>query len=75
MDSKARLDRGQIEILDDAMARVLSTKTPAERIKIGFNIWISARNMLMVHLRKSHPEWDDDLLNQEVARRLSHGTV
>jgi hypothetical protein len=75
MDSKARLDRGQIEILDDAMARVLSRKTPAERISIGFNMWISARNMLMTHLRKSHPEWDDKLLEKEVARRLSHGTV
>jgi len=75
MDLKVRLDRGQIEILDDAMARVLRRKTPAERISIGFNIWISARNMLMVHLRKSHPEWDDDLLEKEVTRRLSHGTV
>lgn len=75
MVSKARLDRGQIEVLDDAMARVLSSKTPAERISIGFNIWISARNMLMTHLRKSHPEWDENSLNKEVARRISHGTV
>ncbi len=72
MVSKARLDSGQIEILDDVMARVLSRKTPAERISIGFNIWVSARSMLMTHLRKSHPEWDDNLLNKEVARRLSH---
>ena len=75
MNSRDRLDRGQIEILEDAMARVLSIKTPAERISIGFNIWISARDMLMVHLRKSHPEWDEKLLEKEVARRLSHGTV
>ncbi|MBI4682528.1 MAG: hypothetical protein HY757_05430 [Nitrospirae bacterium] len=72
MFSKARLDSGQIEMLDDAMARVLSKKTPAERISIGFNMWVSARGMLMTHLRKSHPEWDDDLLGKEVARRLSH---
>lgn len=75
MVSKARLDRGQIEVLDDAMARVLRGKTPAERISIGFNMWISARNMLMTHLRKSHPEWDENSLNKEVARRISHGTV
>ena len=75
MFSHARLDIGQIEIIDDAMALVLSRKTPAERLSIGFNIWISAYNMLITHLRKSHPEWDENILNKEVARRLSHGTI
>ena len=75
MLSNIRLDRGQIEIVDEAMAHVLSRKTPAERISIGFNIWISAHNMLITHLRKSHPEWDERILNKEVARRLSHGTL
>mgnify|MGYP003416368647 FL=1 len=32
-----RLDKGQIEVVDDAMAEVLRHKTPAERIHIGFN--------------------------------------
>ena len=75
MFSHTRLDRGQIEVIDDAMAHVLSRKTPAERISIGFSIWISAHNMLITHLRKSHPEWDENILNKEVARRLSHGTI
>jgi hypothetical protein len=72
MVSKIRLDNGQIEVLDDAMACVLREKTPAERISIGFNMWISARDMLMTHLRKLNPEWDDTLIEKEVARRLSH---
>ena len=75
MYSKARLDREQIEIADDVMVRVLSGKTHAERIRIGFNIWISSRDMLTAHLRKSHPEWDENMLLREVARRLSHGAV
>jgi hypothetical protein len=29
-----RLDRGQIEVLDEAMAEVLRRKTPAERISV-----------------------------------------
>ena len=57
------------------MAEVLRHKTPAERIRIGFDLWISARNMLMTHLKKTHPEWDNSKLSQEVARRLSHGAV
>ncbi|MCC7211555.1 MAG: hypothetical protein IT451_06835 [Candidatus Brocadia sp.] len=70
-----RLDKGQIEVVDDAMAEVLRRKTPAERIRIGFNLWISARNMLMTHLKKTHPEWDAKRLAREVARRLMHGAV
>ena len=75
MQKNLRLDRGQIEVVDDAMAEVLRHKTPAERIRIGFDLWISARNMLMTHLKKTHPEWDNSKLSQEVARRLSHGAV
>ena len=45
-----RLDRGQIEVVDEKVAEVLRLKTPAERIKIGFDMWVSARNMLTAHL-------------------------
>lgn len=70
-----RLDPGQIEVLDDAMAEVLRRKTPAERIRIGFALWTSARNMLLAHLRTSHPDWSRERLEKEVARRLSHGAI
>ncbi|MBE0426522.1 MAG: hypothetical protein IBX72_07730 [Nitrospirae bacterium] len=75
MEKTLRLDNGQIEVMDDVMADVLKEKSPAERISIGFNLWISARNMLISHLGKSHPEWDSERISQEVARRLSHGAV
>ena len=75
MTEAFRLDRGQIEVVDDKMAEVLRSKTPAERMRIGFNLWTSARNMLMAHLKNTHPEWNEDRLNREVAGRLSHGSV
>ena len=70
-----RLDQGQIEMVDDTMAEILRHKTPAERIRIGFTMWTSARNMLMTHLKKTHPEWNNDRVEKEVARRLSHGAI
>lgn len=70
-----RLDAGQIEVVDDAMAGVLKRKTPSERIRIGFDMWISAHDMLMAHIRKMHPDWDDKQVAREVARRFLHGTV
>jgi hypothetical protein len=70
-----RLDPGQIETVDDTMAEILRRKTPAERIRIGFTLWTSARDMLMTHLKKTHPDWDNGRIEKEVARRLSHGAV
>ena len=70
---KMRLDRGQIEVVDDFMADVLRAKTAAERIRIGFDLWTSTRHMLLAHLRKTHPDWNDERIKEEVARRLSHG--
>lgn len=68
-----RLDAGQIEVVNDAMAEVLRRKTPSERISIGFNIWISAQDMPMVFLKTTHPDWSEEVIRQEVIRRFSHG--
>lgn len=70
-----RMDPGQIEVVDDTMAEILRRKTPAERIRIGFALWTSARNMLMTHLKKTHPDWDNGRVEKEVAKRLSHGAI
>jgi hypothetical protein len=75
MEKHLRLDRGQIEAVDDLMASILRAKTAAERIRIGFDMWISTRNMLRAHLSKTHPDWSAEEVNQEAARRLSHGAV
>ena len=75
MKEEMRLDKGQIEMVTDAMAEVLRSKTAAQRIRIGFGLWTSARDMLLSHLRSSNPEWDEARLNREVAKRLSHGVV
>lgn len=75
MKQALRLDKGQIEVVDDQMAKVLSMKTSAERIRIGFDIWLSARNMLMTYLRKSHPDWNEEMVTKEVAKKLSHGAI
>ena len=35
----------------------------------------SARRMLINSLRAEHPDWDEQQINREAARRLSHGAV
>ena len=70
-----RLDDGQIEVLDDAMADILREKTGAERLAIAFGMWSSARSMLMVNLAREHPDWSAEEVQRETARRMSHGAV
>ena len=57
------------------MAELLRRKTPAERIQIGFTLWQSAYNMLITHLKKTHPDWSKEKVEQEVVRRLSRGAL
>lgn len=69
-----RLDAGQIEVVDQAMAEVLRQKTPAERLKIGFALWDSSKRILTAHLSAEHTDWAPSRVSAEVVRRLSHGT-
>ena len=70
-----RLDPGQIEVLDDAMAEVLRRKTPAERLQIAFELWTFTRDMLRAHLKRTHPDWTEEMVRREAARRLSRGSL
>ena len=70
-----RLDAGQIEVVDEDMAEVLRQKQPWERIEIGFNLWIDARKMLTSHLAATHPDWTEEQIRRDVARRMSHGAA
>ena len=40
---KWRLDAGQIEVVDDAVAEILRKKTPAERIAMTASLWRTGR--------------------------------
>lgn len=65
----------QIEVVDDLVAEILRKKTPGERLRIGFEMWMSARRMLLAHIRHIHPEWSQQETEKEVSRRFLHGTV
>jgi len=69
------LDPKKIEVPDALMVDVLRRKSPSERLRIGFDMWVSVRNMLLTHIRHSHPDWTQTEVKHEVARRMSHGAV
>lgn len=68
-------DHLPIEVVDDEMACVLREKTGAERLKIASDLFASARRMIASHLAAEHPEWDEEHIQRETSRRISHGAV
>ncbi len=68
-----KLDKRNLEVIDDVMAQVLREKTPQQRLAIAFDMWISTKIQLTNYLRSQHMDWDEKMIQQEVARRLSHG--
>lgn len=61
--------------MDDAMADVLRQTSPVERLQITARMWQSARVMLRGAIRTEHPDWSEQQVNHEIARRISHGVV
>jgi len=64
-----------VEVIDKKMVEILRNKTPAERLAISFGMWETARLMIRGALRQQHPDWNDEMINREIARRVSHGAV
>jgi hypothetical protein len=64
-----------IEVIDDATAQMIRAKTGVERLRIASDMYSRARQMILLHLRAEHSDWDEDRIRREAARRLSHGAI
>ena len=62
-----------VELLDEAIVEVLRRKTPVERVAMIFAANRTMRLRLEGHFRSCHPDWDDQAVMQEIARRMSRG--
>jgi len=69
------VESNRIEVIDDVMCDVLKQKTSLERLIIAFGLWRSARTQLFNYLRSLHPDWDEERIRREVAKRISHGAA
>ena len=68
-------DPRRIEVVDPDMAEILRAKTGAERFQIACRMFDDARRMLTHHLGAEHPDWDEEQVQREVARRISYGNL
>jgi len=64
----------QIEVVDEATAAILRTKTPAERVALTCDAHRTAKLLLTAQVQRMHPDWDELKVRNEVHRRLMYGT-
>lgn len=64
----------QDDAVDDTMAMILRSKTPAERLEIAFGMWRYARDTILRIVQAEHPEWAPVEVQRETARRLLQET-
>ena len=69
------IDPRRIEVMDPEMAEIMRQKTPAEKLAMSFAMWKFARTMIVNVLRTEHPDWNEDQILREAARRLSQENV
>jgi hypothetical protein len=71
LDSRIR----RVEVMDDQMTEVLRSKTEAERLAMIDQFWRLASRMIRAMIVHEHPDWSEEKIRQELARRMSHGAV
>jgi hypothetical protein len=69
-----RLDRGQIEVMDDKVAEIIRAKSGPERLDMVWDAWSFFEKRIKAHLKSSHPEWTEDQIRKELVRRVTYGT-
>ncbi len=69
-----RLDKGQIEVPDEAVVEALRHKTIAERVEMALTANRLVRLRIEGHLRTLHADWDNDRIQAEIARRMRLGS-
>lgn len=64
----------RIDSMDPALAEVLRTKTPAEKIEMVAAANRTARLLAAAGARLLHPDWSEAQIQAEVIRRVSGGS-
>lgn len=60
----------RVEVIDDDLADVLRTKSPAEKIQMVGAANRTARILAAAGVRFLHPDWDENQVEAEVLRRI-----
>lgn len=63
----------RIELPDQKMIAVLRRMTPAKRLETAFYLARLVRKMMLAQAASAHPDWTEEQIREEVARRILRG--
>jgi hypothetical protein len=58
------------DLPDESMISIYKGKTPQQRLEISFELWSFARSLVKAGLETIHPDWPDQALEEETAKRM-----
>lgn len=63
------------EVVSWEIAAILARKSPTERLAALQGMWRFGRALIETGVRDRHPDWTDDAVAREVARRVRCGSA
>lgn len=58
------------DLPDEAMISIYKEKTPQQRLEISFGLWSFARSLVKAGLETLHPDWPEQAIEEETAKRM-----
>jgi hypothetical protein len=72
---RLRLDKGQIEVVDNKVAEILRMKSGHERLRMVWDAWNFYEKTITTYLKYKHPEWAENQIREEIVRRVTYGSM
>lgn len=69
-----RLIARNIEWADKTSIEIFRRMTGEQKRRAASQMFRAARSRLMAHLRHQNPDWTDEQVSREAARRISRGS-
>jgi hypothetical protein len=69
-----RPDQLRFDVSDDETAAALRALTPDQRLQTAEGLWHLARDLIWDKLRHDHPDWNNQDVDAETARRMASGS-
>jgi len=68
-------DFSRLEMPDERVIAILRNKSTVERFRLANEANKTARALIAGRLKTVHPDWTQEQVASEVARRMLHGTA
>ena len=72
---KEEIDLRRIEVVDRASAEIMRRLSGGEKMRLACQMGDRLRRMVRRQVEREHPEWTEEQVRRELARRAGHGSA